>query len=74
MKLFSFPVVTVGKSAVGKSSLISRFCRNEFNLCSKSTIGVEFSTRKVDLQDGRVAKLELWDTAGQEQFRAITSQ
>ena len=40
-----FPVVLIGDSGVGKSNLLSRFTRNEFNLESKSTIGVEFATR-----------------------------
>jgi|SRR6218665_3957667 len=39
------PVVLIGDSGVGKSNLLSRFTRNEFNLESKSTIGVEFATR-----------------------------
>jgi len=38
-------VVLIGDSGVGKSNLLSRFTRNEFNLESKSTIGVEFSTK-----------------------------
>ena len=42
---FSFLVVLIGDSGVGKSNLLSRFTRNEFNLESKSTIGVEFATR-----------------------------
>lgn len=40
-------VVLIGDSGVGKSNLLSRFTRNEFNLESKSTIGVEFATRSV---------------------------
>ena len=42
-----FAVVLIGDSGVGKSNLLSRFTRNEFNLESKSTIGVEFATRYV---------------------------
>ena len=46
MKTFiSSSVVLIGDSGVGKSNLLSRFTRNEFNLESKSTIGVEFATR-----------------------------
>lgn len=44
---FSVTVVLIGDSGVGKSNLLSRFTRNEFNLESKSTIGVEFATRFV---------------------------
>ena len=39
----------IGDSGVGKSNLLSRFTRNEFNLESKSTIGVEFATRSIQV-------------------------
>jgi GTPase SAR1 family protein len=42
-------VVLIGDSGVGKSNLLSRFTRNEFNLESKSTIGVEFATRTIQV-------------------------
>jgi Ras-related protein Rab-11A len=45
----SFPVVLIGDSGVGKSNLLSRFTRNEFNLESKSTIGVEFATKSIQV-------------------------
>uniref|UniRef100_A0A1A9UE43 Ras-related protein Rab-25 n=1 Tax=Glossina austeni TaxID=7395 RepID=A0A1A9UE43_GLOAU len=69
---FLFKVVLLGDTSVGKSNLVSRFTRNEFNLESKSTIGVEFATRSVKV-DGRTIKLQIWNTAGQECYRAITS-
>ena len=65
-------VVVIGDSGVGKSNLLSRFTRNEFNLESKSTIGVEFATRSVSIE-GKTIKAQIWDTAGQERYRAITS-
>ncbi|KAJ8358012.1 hypothetical protein AAFF_G00043600 [Aldrovandia affinis] len=65
-------VVLIGDSGVGKSNLLSRFTRNEFNLESKSTIGVEFATRSIQV-DGKMIKAQIWDTAGQERYRAITS-
>ena len=43
--VFSISVVLIGDGGVGKSNLLSRFTRNEFNLDSKTTIGVEFATR-----------------------------
>lgn len=46
---FEFSVVLIGDSGVGKSNLLSRFTRNEFNLESKSTIGVEFATRSIQV-------------------------
>lgn len=65
-------VVLIGDSGVGKSNILGRFTRNEFNIESKSTIGVEFATRTVTV-DGKTIKAQIWDTAGQERYRAITS-
>jgi|EP00669_Euglena_mutabilis_P014654 small GTP-binding protein len=70
---YIFKVVLIGDSGVGKSNLLSRFTRNEFNLESKSTIGVEFATRSLPTADGKMIKAQIWDTAGQERYRAITS-
>eukprot|EP00667_Euglena_gracilis_P022596 EG_transcript_25212 len=70
---YIFKVVLIGDSGVGKSNLLSRFTRNEFNLESKSTIGVEFATRSLPTPDGKTIKAQIWDTAGQERYRAITS-
>lgn len=65
-------MVLIGDSGTGKSNLLSRFTRNEFNLESKSTIGVEFATKSIQA-DGKTIKAQIWDTAGQERYRAITS-
>ncbi|XP_006641903.2 RAB11a, member RAS oncogene family, like [Lepisosteus oculatus] len=69
---YLFKVVLIGDSGVGKSNLLSRFTRNEFSLESKSTIGVEFATRSIQVE-GKTVKAQIWDTAGQERYRAITS-
>ncbi|OAY32887.1 ras-related protein RABA5e [Manihot esculenta] len=69
---YLFKIVLIGDSAVGKSNLLSRFARNEFDSNSKATIGVEFQTQVVDI-DGKEIKAQIWDTAGQERFRAVTS-
>lgn len=69
---FVFKVVLIGESGVGKTNLLSRFTRNEFNHDSRTTIGVEFSTRTLTL-DGHLVKAQIWDTAGLERYRAITS-
>lgn len=69
---YLFKVVLIGDSGVGKSNLLSRFTRNEYNVESKSTIGVEFATRSINV-DGKTVKAQIWDTAGQERYRAITS-
>ncbi|CAL5212818.1 unnamed protein product [Lathyrus oleraceus] len=69
---YLFKVVLIGDSGVGKSNLLSRFTKNEFSLESKSTIGVEFATRSIHVDD-KIVKAQIWDTAGQERYRAITS-
>lgn len=69
---YLFKIVIIGDSAVGKSNLLTRYARNEFNPNSKATIGVEFQTQSM-LIDGKEVKAQIWDTAGQERFRAVTS-
>ncbi|KAK7263722.1 hypothetical protein RJT34_31316 [Clitoria ternatea] len=69
---YLFKVVLIGDSGVGKSNLLSRFTKNEFSLESRSTIGVEFATRSIHVDD-KIVKAQIWDTAGQERYRAITS-
>ncbi|KAK3127303.1 hypothetical protein QOZ80_7AG0571160 [Eleusine coracana subsp. coracana] len=69
---YLFKVVLIGDSGVGKSNLLSRFTRNSFALDSKSTIGVEFATRTVQVES-KTIKAQIWDTSGQERYRAITS-
>ncbi|KAI9169765.1 hypothetical protein LWI28_017334 [Acer negundo] len=69
---YVFKVVLIGDSAVGKSQLLARFARDEFNIDSKATIGVEFQTKTVNM-DHKTVKAQIWDTAGQERYRAVTS-
>ena len=64
---YVFKVVLIGDSAVGKSQLLSRFTRNEFSLDSKATIGVEFQTKTLVI-DQKAIKAQIWDTAGQERY------
>ena len=68
-----FKIVLIGDSGVGKSNLLSRLTRNEFNLESKTTIGVEFANKNVEVENGKNVRAQIWDTAGQERYRAITS-
>ncbi|XP_019960511.1 ras-related protein Rab-25 [Paralichthys olivaceus] len=69
---FVFKVVLIGESGVGKSNLLSCFTKNEFNHDTRTTIGVEFSTRTVQFSTYTI-KAQIWDTAGLERYRAITS-
>lgn len=69
---FLFKIILIGDSGVGKSNLISRFTTGAFQFDSKATIGVEFA-HKTLIIDEKTIKLQIWDTGGQERYRAITS-
>ena len=62
---FIFKVVLTGDSGVGKSNLLARFTRNDFSLESRSTIGVEFSTKEVPV-GGKMIKVQIRDTGKRE--------
>jgi hypothetical protein len=61
---FTFKLVLVGDSGVGKSNILCRFTKFSFNENMKSTIGVEFAARVLEI-NGRRLKASVWDTAGQ---------
>ena len=67
-----FKVLLIGNSGVGKSSLLVRFVDDHFHDNFMPTIGVDFKIKTVDV-DGKVVKLQIWDTAGQDRFKTITS-
>ncbi|PAA60031.1 hypothetical protein BOX15_Mlig012214g3 [Macrostomum lignano] len=64
--------VVVGEVAVGKTSLVNRFCHKTFQRDYKATIGVDFEVEKLAVL-GVPFRLQIWDTAGQERFRSIGS-
>ena len=72
IKYFVVLVVLIGDSGVGKSNLLSQFAQNEFNLESKSTIGVEFATRSIQV-DGKTIKIQIRDLPGQERYYGTAS-
>jgi len=67
----SIKVLIVGNGAVGKSSMIQRYCRGTFTKSYKKTIGVDFLEKQLRVH-GEEVRLMLWDTAGQEEFDALT--
>ena len=58
-------LVLLGDSGVGKSCLVLRYVRGTFDPASKVTVGAAYVGHSLTLSDGRTAKLEIWDTAGQ---------
>uniref|UniRef100_A0A8D0HIN7 Ras-related protein SEC4 n=1 Tax=Sphenodon punctatus TaxID=8508 RepID=A0A8D0HIN7_SPHPU len=67
------PVVfSLTKGLVGKTCALFRFSEDAFNATFISTIGIDFKIRTIEL-DGKKIKLQIWDTAGQECFRTITT-
>ncbi|KAL1918134.1 uncharacterized protein VTP21DRAFT_3400 [Calcarisporiella thermophila] len=70
-KLYQFKLVLLGESAVGKSSLVLRFVKNQFDDYRESTIGAAFLTQTVSLDPNTTVKFEIWDTAGQERYKSL---
>ena len=67
-----FKVLLLGDSGVGKSSILLRYTKNQFTADMRSTIGVEFGIKYLTL-DNLQLKVQIWDTAGMERYRSITS-
>ena len=66
-----FPAIVPLSPGVGKTSLLNRFCENDFSQNMISTAGVDFKNRFFEVE-GKKVKVQIWDTAGQERFRVIT--
>lgn len=69
---YIFKYIIVGESSVGKSCLLLQFIDNRFKDSHDLTIGVDFGSKTIKLDDGTNVKVQIWDTAGQESFRSIT--
>ena len=63
--------IIVGDAAVGKSNLLLRYTKGEFRDEYQLTIGVEFAANNININD-QTFRIQIWDTAGQENFRSIT--
>ncbi|KAK0419961.1 hypothetical protein QR680_014428 [Steinernema hermaphroditum] len=68
--LRKFKLVFLGEQSVGKTSLITRFMYDTFDSTYQATIGIDFLSKTMYLED-RTVRLQLWDTAGQERFRSL---
>ena len=67
----SIKVVLLGESAVGKTSIITRFVENKFKQDTMSSLSANFVSKKIDLGNNKSIKFDIWDTAGQEKYRAL---
>ena len=65
-----FRLVFLGDQSVGKTSIITRFLNDSFDDSYQATIGIDFESKIVYLED-RTVRLQLWDTAGQERFKSL---
>lgn len=68
--LAKYKLVFVGDQSVGKTSIITRFMYDKFDNNYQATIGIDFLSKTMYLED-RTVRLQLWDTAGQERFRSL---
>ena len=68
---YLFKYIIIGDSAVGKSNILLRYVHGQFNDEFQSTLGVEFAAKNLEIEN-LIYRIQIWDTAGQENFRSIT--
>ena len=68
-----YKIVIIGDSGVGKTSLISKYVKGIFPPSPLPTIAIEFATKIIQIKEGGFIKAQIWDTAGQEKYKSITS-
>lgn len=69
---FLYKILLLGDSSVGKTCFLMRYADNTFQEIHMSTIGLDYKLKNVQLDDGKIVKVQIWDTAGQDRFRSIT--
>ena len=68
---YLFKYIIIGDAAVGKSNLLLRYTHGQFKPEYQLTIGVEFGAKNISISN-KIYRIQIWDTAGQENFRSIT--
>ena len=68
---YLFKYIIIGDPSVGKSNLLMKFAHNKFTDEYQATIGVEFGAKNITFNN-QIYRIQIWDTAGQENFRSIT--
>ena len=71
-KEFLYKILLLGDTSVGKTCFLMRYTDNTFQEIHMSTIGLDYKLKNVQLDDGKMYKIQIWDTAGQDRFRSIT--
>ena len=64
-------LMVLGDSNVGKSSILTKYCKNQFLSKYITTIGIDFQIKYLNINNKRI-KVQIWDTAGQERYRVVT--
>ena len=72
-KIEDIKVITLGNSAVGKTSFLMKYIDNSFTLTYTTTLGIDFKQKKIKLKDGRDVRLRIFDTAGQERYKSVSA-
>ena len=67
-----YKILLLGDTSVGKTCFLLKYTDNKFQIKHMSTIGLDYRVKSITLKSGKPVKLQLWDTAGQDRFRAIT--
>ncbi|EAX86757.1 small GTP-binding protein, putative [Trichomonas vaginalis G3] len=70
MTTINHKVVLVGDSSVGKTSIINQFIYESISDEHQATVGIDFFSKQIEV-DGKVVKMQIWDTAGQEKFSSL---
>ena len=69
----TFKIIILGDSQVGKTSILKRYTTDDFTHSTRTTIGADFDSKIINHND-KMINLNIWDTAGQEIYRAISNQ
>lgn len=69
---FVYKILLLGDSAVGKTCFLLRYADNTFSDNHISTIGLDYRLKVINIDKDKVAKIQIWDTAGQDRFKSIT--
>ena len=71
---YTIKIILIGNSGVGKTSLLSRYMNEGFNVNQKCTLNAEFKIKSITINENTSAQITIWDTCGQEKYRSMTGQ